>query len=115
MKNIRLHGNKYQIRKWFDGKNHDYGSYETLEDARKVRDCLESVGWGLPKDPMRNISYYKGYYRLRKQKDGELIWSSFHKTLEEAQKERDLLEANDWSVDAIGDGECQVYTNVSEM
>ena len=55
-KNIYKNGNYYQIRKYFDGKTHFFGTYRSLDDAIKVRDVLDEVNYGLPNKEMRYIS-----------------------------------------------------------
>lgn len=92
---------KYRISKEKDGINYHFGSYDTLEDAQKVRDVIESVEWGFRKHPLRNIQKYPWGYYLRKWREGELIYSESFKTLEDAQQVRDQLEACDWDLDAF--------------
>ena len=94
--------NKWHIRKLKDGKNYYFGHYHKLEDAMLIRDMLERINYGFPDlDPMRNISYNeercktKPWY-LRKFRDGEYVYTASFATLEEAQEERDIMEAADW-------------------
>lgn len=89
----------YEIRKYFNGKLHSFGYYRSLEDAIKVRNVLLEVNFGLPVNPMRNISKYPTGYRVRKFLDNEEVWSSVHKTLEEAQMVRDEMESIEWNID----------------
>jgi hypothetical protein len=100
-RNIRKHYNKYQISKYFNGKVYYYGTFHKLEDARKVRDVLEEVNWGLPPLDMKHIQKEGDYWRVRKISCGETVWDALYKTLEEAIGERDLLVANDWDVDNL--------------
>ena len=101
-KNIYKNGNYYQIRKYFDGKMHFFGTYRSLDDAIKVRDVLDEVNYGLPNKEMRYISKQgKQGYRVRKTRNYEVIWDCVYPTLEMAMYERDLLESADWDVDAI--------------
>ena len=51
---IRKYGRKYVIRRNIKGKQKWFGSYKTLEDAIKVRDCLNEEGWSTYKvQPIR--------------------------------------------------------------
>lgn len=45
--------NKYVIRKYTNGVYKNFGYYESIESAKKMRDYLESVNW--------NIELYKEY------------------------------------------------------
>lgn len=92
---------KYRISKQKDNILYHFGAYDTLEDAMKVRDVIESVGWGFRLNPNRNIQKYSWGYYLRKWRDGELIYSESFKSLEEARKVRDTLESCDWEIDAL--------------
>jgi hypothetical protein len=38
-------GNKFYLRKTFNGKLKTFGKYSTVEDAVKVRDYLDKHGW----------------------------------------------------------------------
>ena len=108
---------KYAIRKYYDKKMYYFGSYCSLEDAKKVRDVLVSVNFGFPKNPMSHIIKDGNYWLVRKISEGEVIWSRWHKSLEKAQAERDLLMANDWDVDAIDDtinGEISMFEGVKK-
>ena len=95
--------NRYSIRKYFEGKNHYFGNFRTLEDAIKVRDVLEEVNYGLPNGDMRYISKHGDKWRVRKTLNKKVIWDCLYPTLEIAKYERDLLVNNDWDVDAIGE------------
>ena len=44
-KYINRSGKKYYVRKNLKGKTIVFGSYKTLQDAMKVRDCLVKEGW----------------------------------------------------------------------
>ena len=100
-RNIYKHGNNYEIRKYYNGKIHKFGSYTSLQDARYIRDCLEQINYGFRPDELRNISISNGKYTLRKQIDNEIVYSETFCTLIEAMTVRDELERNDWSIDNI--------------
>ena len=44
-KYISKYGNVFMVRRTLNGKLQYFGSYETLEDAIKIRDYLEVHGW----------------------------------------------------------------------
>lgn len=48
-KNISKRGDAYHLRKAIDGKMKWGGSYDTLEEARLVKDFLNKNGWNLIK------------------------------------------------------------------
>lgn len=98
---VKTSTGKYRITKQKDNITYHFGAYDTVEDAMKVRDVIESVNWGFRLDPMRNIQKYHWGYYLRKWRDGELIYSESFKTLEEAIMVRDTLEACDWDIDLL--------------
>lgn len=92
----------YQIRKYYNGKVYHYGTFHNLKDARKVRDVLEEINFGLPNLGMKHIYKEKGgYWRVKKILNGDVVWDVLYKSLKEAIAERDLLVANDWSVDNL--------------
>lgn len=43
--NISIRANSYHLRKAINGKMRWGGSYDTIEDAQKVRDFLNEHGW----------------------------------------------------------------------
>ncbi len=96
--------NKWRIQKTKDGKIYYFGSYHKLEDAMLIRDMLERINYGFNDDPMRNIGYddrrsITKPWHLRKFRDGEYVYIGSFSTLEEAQEERDIMEAADWDFD----------------
>ena len=44
-KYIQSRDNKYYLRKQYNGKVRQYGTYHTLEDAKKIRDHCIQYGW----------------------------------------------------------------------
>ena len=44
-RNISQKNNAYHVRKHINSKSFWGGSYDTLEDARKIRDYLDEYGW----------------------------------------------------------------------
>lgn len=43
--NIGKHKNRFQIQKYYDGKHHYYGRYDSLDDAILVKEKLEECNW----------------------------------------------------------------------
>ena len=87
------------------GKVHYFGTYETLEEAIIAKERLIKQNWIKEPNPMRYIGKITNgkkmkYYIQRLSKGCAGYFGSFE-TLEEAQKERDLLEQFDWDYDAI--------------
>ena len=86
---------KFIISHKIKGKPHYFGTYETLEDAIAAKEELIKKNWKKEPNPMRYISkIHNGkkmkYYIQRSSKRCSGYFGSFE-TLEEAQKERDLL------------------------
>ena len=44
-KHIGIQNGKYIVKKSFDGKMRSFGTYLTLEDALKIRECCMIDGW----------------------------------------------------------------------
>ena len=96
---------KFMIVHKIKGKPHYYGTYETLEEAIIAKERLIKQNWIKEPNPMRYIGKITNgkkmkYYIQRLSKGCEGYFGSFE-TLEEAQKERDLLEQFDWDWEAI--------------
>lgn len=78
-----------------------YGTYKRFEDAVKRVDELIEQGVLKPKelDPMRYIYLYQGKYNIIKRLNGKNEFFGRYRKLEDAQHERDFLEAIDWDYD----------------
>ncbi len=105
-KYIQIKDNHYKVMKRIKGRYKTYGSFETLEEAIKYRDFIISKGWSSNykyKNPMRYIylNSRKTGYIISKYVNGEQICFGSFKTLEDAQKERDLLEKCEWDFDKL--------------
>lgn len=104
-KYIQVKDNHYKVQKRIKGKYRIYGSFETLEEAVKYRDFIVSKGWSTNyqyKNPMRNIyKNNKHSWIVSKMVDGKVTCFGTFKSIEEAQKERDLLEKYDWNLDRL--------------
>lgn len=104
-KHIRLVDNHYKVMKRIKGNYKTYGSFETLEEAVKYRDFIISKCWStnyIYKNPMRHIYQNprgRRKWYIEKQVNGKLINFGSFESLEECQKERDLLEKLDWDLD----------------
>ena len=110
MKYIRKNGKGYQIKKRINGKTTAFGTYSTLEKAIQVRDDLIENNWDIgtfhkycPPNPLKNIRKLNGKYAVIKQINKEKILFGSALTLEEAIKERDLLERCNWDLDCLCD------------
>ncbi|OED30389.1 hypothetical protein [Methanosphaera sp. WGK6] len=107
--------NKYRVSKTIDGKQNFYGLYDTLEEAEKVRDKLLEHNWSkeyyeknLRKEDTSKKSEDMQYiylvkdtstYSISKQIKNKKYSFGRYKTIEEAKKARDELQAHDWSID----------------
>lgn len=94
--------NKYVIRKTIYGKRTYYGTFETLQEARKYRDFLVDHAWNTKYIKKNyNINRYikkprKKYY-ISKRIDGKDVYFGTFETLQEAREYRDFLEEHEWN------------------
>ena len=104
----RLEG-KWAITKQVNGKKYYFGSYDTLEEAKKIRDYFIKHKWNIDErfkfkktKPYQHIMISEeGNYRVVKRINNKLThFGTFH-TLEDAQKERDLLMKFDWDLERV--------------
>ena len=101
------HNGKFLISHKIKGKPHYFGTYETLEEAIIAKEKLIKRNWKKEPNPMRYITSIPNgkkmkYCIQRLSKDCSGYFGSFE-TLEEAQKERDLLEQCNWDLDCLYD------------
>ena len=106
VKNIWSRPNgKFIIARKIKGKVHYFGTYETLEEAIIAKERLSKQYWIKEPNPMRYICKItngkKMKYSIQRLSQGCAGYFGSFETLEEAQKERDLLEQFDWDYDAI--------------
>ena len=106
VKNIWARPNgKFIIARKIKGKVHYFGTYETLEEAIIAKERLIKQNWIKELNPMRYICKItngkKMKYSIQRLSKGCAGYFGSFETLEEAQKERDLLEQFDWDYDAI--------------
>lgn len=91
--------NKYEIRKRKYGKMTYYGTFETLQEARKYRDFLEEQDWDI-KYSKRNNTKRNNIYKVNK--NSWMIVKSreyfgVYSTREDAEKRRDFLDQHEWN------------------
>lgn len=94
--------NTYLIRKTLGSKSYDYGSYDSLDVAKEIRDALMVTGWKrLPLNPLRHIKKTDaGHYLIQKELDGKLDSFGTFDCLSDAVDEVELLESVGWDLDA---------------
>lgn len=102
-------GTHYKVNKCdHDGKQVYYGIYDTIEEARKIRDELEKNGW--KKSPTRkNKNKTPRYihkdkynrYIIGKSIGGDNQYFGEFKTRSEAVEERDYLITHNWNYDDV--------------
>ena len=94
--------NKYVIRKTIYGKRKYYGTFETLQEARKYRDFLVDHAWNTKYikknyNINRYIKKHRKKYYISKRIDGKDVYFGTFETLQEAREYRDFLEEHDWN------------------
>ena len=104
-------GTRYNIYKYDGKKQVYYGSYDTIEEARKIRDKLEKNEW--KKIPTRKNEKNKNKtpryiqkdkynkYVLIKSIDGDFQYFGTFKTRSAAVEERDFLITHNWNYDDV--------------
>lgn len=100
---------KYKISKHKDGTTKYYGTFDTLEEAKKEVERQTKSNWETPRIRRRakynkseenkyiQKQYYSDNYYIVKQ--GEYYGT--YKRIEDAREERDWLVANNWSYENI--------------
>lgn len=100
---------KWVINKQVNGKKYYFGSYNALEEAKKVRDYFIKHNWNIEDrfkfietKPYQHIMISEeGNYRVVKRINNKLTHFGTFRTLEDAQKERDLLMKFDWDLEKV--------------
>jgi hypothetical protein len=115
--------NTFTLQKCIYGKRVYIGSFNTLDEAIKVRDELNKLGWTKkaiklyrkkynqqnPKlNKTRYINPYGNEYCIQKTVDKELLYFGRYKTLEDAIKVRDYLEKYGWSKNISTNFKCSL-------
>ena len=103
----------YVVAKRINGKNYNFGSYKSLEDAVKARDYFEAKGWNNCLDERLKFTSKKPkyivwlknreVYQIRKKINGKLIIFGQFKTFEEAKKEVEIFKKYDWDWETVCD------------
>lgn len=99
--NIYPSGNKYMINKTIHGKSKYYGTFTTLDEARRYRDFLVDHNWNVCCKKKRNSSHIfknRNKYMIMKRVNSKNEYFGRFDTLEEAKIYRDFLEEHDWDV-----------------
>ena len=98
---------KYTITKHINGEKFNFGSYNTLTEAKGMKQYFESKGWKnciherLQYSTVENIIFNRGKYIIRKRINGKDIDFGRFDNYDEACKERDLLKKCNWDIDAL--------------
>lgn len=107
-RHICIRDGSYFIYKRIGGESVFFGTYYSLEKARKVRDYFENTGWNLNERLHFSDVYYvsenHGRYVIRKTIDGERVNFGQFKDKESAIEEAKLLKKCDWDLDALCEG-----------
>ena len=74
--------------------HHNHTIHNTLQTGGQILTFKNS-------DPLRNISIQDDKYYLRKQVDGEIVYSETFKKLRVAMSVRDELEKVDYDIDLL--------------
>lgn len=103
----------WRVHKKVLGKGYNFGSYKSLEDARKARNYFEKNGWGKCLDERLKFSYKQPSYlvwlknrrvwQIRKKVNGKLTIFGQFKKIEDAEEEVKLLKKYDWDIQALCD------------
>ena len=103
----------YVLTKKVMNKPYNFGSYKSLEDARKARDYFEENGWGKCLNERLKFTYKKPKYiiwlksrrvwQIRKRINGKVTIFGQFKTFEEAEEEVRVLKKYDWNLQDVCD------------
>lgn len=101
-KYITKMGGKFAVNKVYKGKIHNFGYFNTFEEALECREELIANNWGELNIPHqmkygKYISYNGIMYTIQKMLDDKLHVYGFFNDLDEAKKQRDWLVENNWS------------------
>ena len=99
---------KYVVYKMINGRNYDFGRYDTEKEAMDMVDFLKQHDWDLKYAHIRNpemkyIVKVRGKYQIHRINNdtGKIEHYGTFNTLEEAQAERDLYVRCNWDWDLI--------------
>lgn len=101
-KYITKMGGKFAVNKVYKGKIHNFGYFNTFEEALECREELIANNWGELNIPHqmkygKYISYNGIMYTIQKMLDDKLHVYGFFNDLDKAKKQRDWLVENNWS------------------
>lgn len=101
-KYIRKTGGKFVVNKVYKGKIHNFGYFNTFEEALARREELISNNWGelnIPHHmrPGKYVSYNGIMYTIQRLVDDNVHVYGFFYELEDALKQRDWLVDHNWS------------------
>lgn len=108
---IRKNKHTYSIHKYIEGKTVYFGTFDTLEEARKHRDFLinhhwdtKYVRWAPRKYNLPRYVYYNpyadNYYIAKKVGDTQFRFGTY-KTRDEAIHEKKFYESINWDLDLL--------------
>jgi len=103
----------YVITKKVKGNDYNFGSYKSLEDAKKARNYFEKNGWSNCLNERLKFSYKQPKYliwlksrevwQIRKKINGKLIIFGQFKRIEDAEEEVKLLKKVNWDIQSLCD------------
>ena len=99
---------RYSLNKRIKGKTYNFGTYLTLEEAKKYRDYFESKGWENSLDERLDYSTTKGsnryitirdrsYFIFKRIGEKTCFFGTYY-SLEKARNVRDYFENNGWNL-----------------
>ena len=120
--------NYYRVNKYLNGKRKNFGSFENIENACRLRDLLIENDWhesNIPKKYFSDhsnskgkhgkyISFINNYYRVNKKINGKLKFFGSFKDKNNAIVLRDLLVENGWVESGIPNEYFSDYSKSNE-
>ena len=106
-KYITFHNGRFKVLKLLNGHQRFIGAFNTVDEAKKLRDFLIDNNWDLTKVPHEYIADHRSH-KIRKIKDryivqnivnGERKYYESFDSYEEAEEYLNWLIENDWQVD----------------
>ena len=106
-KYITFHNGRFKVLKLLNGQQRFIGAFNTVDEAKKLRDFLIDNNWDLTKVPQEYIADHRSH-KIRKIKDryivqnivnGEREYYESFDSYEEAEEYLNWLIENDWQVD----------------
>ena len=101
-KYIRKEGNNFVIVKQIKGEFHKFGTFKSLEEAKKSRNELVDSNWGefhiLKDDSLKYIAYNGKNFQVQKSVNGKIIIFGRYEELNDAIIARNKFVEENWSV-----------------